>query len=241
MKLLTILSALIMTQGTDSMNTGKLTFVSFLYFKEGGSQKLVEFQSKAKPYFERYGIEIQHQYLPLSKGQIGDAQNNIEQPDLIQIFTARNLADFQAYMADDQVKLLAEIRNSGLRKMNVTFGAEMETINLITPSAPNALHGIALVNFKDSSGCDRLIEFNQKGQSSGLFSKYGVHAENFIKIMKSMPAIGELDYVQPQLVVIFGVDDPTKMRDYIADEEYTKLALIRDNALIRYHFFMCKP
>lgn len=230
-----------MTQGTDTMNTGKLTFVSFLYFKEGGPQKLEEFQSKVKPYFEKYGIEIQHQYLPISKGQIGDEPNNMEQPDLIQIFTARNMTDFQAYMVDDQVKLLAEKRNSGLRKMNVSFGTEMETSNLITTSSATALHGIAVVNFKDSSGYDRLIEFNQKGQSSGLFSKYGVHAENFIKIMKSMPAIGELDYVQPQLVVIFGVDDPTKMKDYIADEEYTKLAPIRDNALIRYHFFMCKP
>jgi hypothetical protein len=124
--------------------------------------------------------------------------------------------------------------------MNVSFGTETETTNIITASAINALHGIALVNFNDSLGYDQLISFNQKGQSSGLFTKYGIHSESFIKIIKSMPAIGALDYQQPELIVIFGVDDATKMKDYIADREYQKIAPIRDNALNSYHFFMCK-
>ena len=222
------------------MNSIKIIFISFLYFKEGGMQNLEEFQAKANPYFKKYGIEILHQYQPISKGQIGDIQNNIEQPDMIQIFTAESMANFQSYMADEEVKKLAEIRNSGLRKMNVSFGTEMQTTDIITVSAKNALHGIALVNFKDNLGYDQLIEFNQKGQSSGLFSKYGIHAENFVQIMKSMPAIGELDYQHPELIVIFGVDDASKMKEYIADSNYKKLAPIRDNALKSYHFFMCK-
>lgn len=224
----------------DKMNNDKITFISFLYFKEGGKQNLEEFQEKANPYFKKYGIEILHQYQPISKGQIGDIQNNLEQPDMIQIFTAESMADFQAYLADEEVKKLAEIRNSGLRKMNVSFGSEIQTSDIITASEKNALHGIALVNFKDSLGFDQIIEFNQKGQSSGLFSKYGIHAENFVKIMKSMPAIGELDYQQPELIVIFGVDDASKMKDYIADSDYQKIAPLRDNALKSYLFFMCK-
>lgn len=223
-----------------TMNKNKLTFVSFLYFKEGGIQKLEEFQSKAKPYFEKYGIEILHQYQPVSKGQIGAVQNDIEQPNMVQIFTAESMESFQAYMADENVKQLAEIRNSGLTKMNVSFGPEMETEGIITASASNALHGVALVSFKESNGMDQLIEFNRQGKESGLFSKYGIHSENFIKIMKSMPAIGELDYQQPEFIVIFGVDDPSKMKDYISDNEYLKLAPIRDNALKSYQFFMCK-
>lgn len=211
-----------------------------MYFKEGGIQNLEAFQAKANPYFKKYGIEIIHQYQPISKGQIGAVQNNIEQPDMIQIFTVESIANFQAYMADEEVKKLAEIRNNGLRKMNVSFGTETETANIITESAKNALHGIALVNFKDDLGYEQLIDFNQKGQNSGLFTKYGIHAENFVKIMKTMPAIGELDYEQPELIVIFGVDDATKMKEYIADSNYQKLASIRDNALSRYHFFMCK-
>lgn len=222
------------------MNSIKIIFISFLYFKEGGMQNLAEFQAKANPYFKKYGIEILHQYQPVSKGQIGAIQNNIEQPDMIQIFTAESMENFQSYMADEEVKKLAEIRNSGLRKMNVSFGTETQTADIITASAQNALHGIALVNFKYNLGYDQLIEFNQKGQSSGLFSKYGIHAENFVKIMKSMPAIGELDYQQPELIVIFGVDDASKMKEYIADSNYQKLAPIRDNVLKSYHFFMCK-
>ena len=222
------------------MNSIKIIFISFLYFKEGGMQNLEEFQAKVNPYFKKYGIEILHQYQPVSKGQIGAIQNNIEQPDMVQIFTAESMANFQSYMADEEVKKLAEIRNGGLRKMNVSFGTETQTTDVITASAKNALHGIALITFKDSLGYGQLIEFNQKGQSSGLFSKYGIHAENFIKIMKSMPAIGELDYQQPELIVIFGVDDATKMKDYIADHNYQKFAPIRDNALNSYHFFMCK-
>lgn len=225
---------------TKNMNTTKISFVSFLYFKEGGIEKLEEFQLKATVLFKKYGIEILHQYQPVSKGQIGTNQNTIEQPDMIQIFTAESMANFQSYMADEEVKKLAEIRNSGLRKMNVSFGTETQTTDIITASAKNALHGIALVSFKDNSGYEQLIDFNQKGQSSGLFPKYGIHAESFIKIMKSMPAIGELDYQQPELIVIFGVDDAAKMKDYIADSEYQKLAPIRDNALTRYDFFMCK-
>lgn len=240
MKLLTILSALLMTQSTGSMNNSKLIFLSFLYFKEGGLQKLEEFQLKAKPYFEKYGINIEHQYRPISKGQIGNDPNGIEQPDMIQIFTAESMDAFQAYMADDQVKQLATIRNNGLRKLNVSFGTEIEMRNIITVSSVHALHGIALVTFKDSTGYDKLLEFNEKGQNSGLFAKYGIHAENFIKIVKSMPAIGELDYVKPELVVIFGVDDASKMKDYLNDREYLTLAPIRDNALNTYHFFMCK-
>ena len=222
------------------MNNNKITFVSFLYFKEGGIKKLEEFQAKADLYFKKYGIEILYQYQPISKGQIGANQNNIEQPDMIQIFTAESMANFQTYMADEDVKKLAEIRNSGLRKMNVSFGTETQTTDIISASAKNASHGIALVNFKDSLGYDQLIEFNQKGKSSGLFSKYGIHAENFVKIIKSMPAIGELDYQQPELIVIFGADDATKMKEYVADSAYQKLAPIRDNALNSYHFFMCK-
>ena len=222
------------------MNPIKIIFISFLYFKEGGMQNLKEFQEKANPNFKKYGIEILHQYQPLSKGQIGAIPNNIEQPDIIQIFTAESMANFQSYMADEEVKKLAEIRNSGLRKMTVSFGTETQTMDIITASAKNALHGIALVNFKDSLGYDQLIEFNQQGQSSGLFSKYGIHAENFVKIIKSMPATGELDYQQPELIVIFGVDDASKMKDYIADSNYQKIAPIRDNALKSYHFFMCK-
>ena len=222
------------------MNSIKIIFISFLYFKEGGMQNLEEFQAKANPYFKKYGIEILHQYQPVSKGQIGVNQNNIEQPDIIQIFTAESMANFQSYMADEEVKKLAEIRNNGLRKMNVSFGTETQTKDIITNSAKNALHGIALVNFKDSLGYDQLIEFNQQGQKSGLFSKYGIHAENFVKIMKSMPAIGELDYQQPELIVIFGVDNTSKMKEYIADSNYQKLAPIRDNVLKSYHFFMCK-
>lgn len=222
------------------MNSIKIIFISFLYFKEGGIQNLEEFQAKANPYFKKYGIEILHQYQPVSKGQIGVNQNNIEQPDMIQIFTAESMANFQSYIADEEVKKLAEIRNSGLRKMNVSFGTETQTTDIITASAKNALHGIALVNFKDSLGYKQLIEFNQKGQSSGLFSKYGIHVENFIKVMKSLRSIGELDYQQPELIVIFGVDDATKMKDYIADSNYQKIAPIRDNALKSYHFFMCK-
>jgi uncharacterized protein (DUF1330 family) len=218
----------------------KIIFISFLYFKEGGMQNLEEFQAKAIPYFEKYGIEILHQYQPVSKGQIGEVQNTIEQPDMIQIFTAESMENFQSYLADDEVKKLAEIRNNGLRKMNVSFGTEVHTTNILSASAKNALHGIALVTFRDSLGYEQLIEFNQKGQDSGLFAKYGIHAENFVKIMKSMPAIGALDYQQPELVVVFGVDDPAKMKDYIADSNYQKLAPIRDNALQTYHFFMCR-
>lgn len=183
------------------MSSNKIIFISFLYFKEGGTQKLEEFQAKANPYFKRYGIEILHQYKPVSRGQIGVIQNNIEQPDLIQVFTAESMTNFQLYMADEEVKKLAEIRNSGLRKMNVSFGAENQTNEIITASAKNAIHGVALVNFKDSLGYDQLIEFNQKGVSSGLFSKYGIHAENFVKIIKSMAAIGELDYQQLNLLL----------------------------------------
>lgn len=222
------------------MNSIKIIFISFLYFREDGMQNLEAFQTKADPYFKKYGIEILHQYQPVSKGQIGVNQNIIEQPDMIQIFTAESMANFQSYMADEAVKKLAEIRNAGLRKMNVSFGTEIQTTDIITASAKNALHGIALVNFKDSLGYDQIIEFNQKGQSSGLFSNYGIHAENFVKIMKSMPAIGELDYQQPELIVIFGVDDASKMKEYIADSNYQKIAPIRDNALSSYHFFMCK-
>lgn len=222
------------------MNSIKIIFISFLYFKEGGIQNLEEFQTKANPYFERYGIEILHQYQPISKGQIGDIKNTAEQPDMIQVFTAESMANFQSYMADEEVKKLAEIRNNGLRKMNVSFGTETQTTNIITTSAKNALHGIALVSFNDSLGYNQLIEFNQKGQSTGLFPKYGIHAENFIKIMKTMPAIGELDYQQPEFIVIFGVDDASKMKEYIADSSYQKLAPIRDNALKSYHYFICK-
>lgn len=222
------------------MDSIKIIFISFLYFKEGGMHNLEEFQTKANPYFKKYGIEILHQYQPINKGQIGDIQNNVEQPDMIQIFTTESMANFQSYMADEEVKKLAEIRNRGLRKMNVSFGTEIQTTDIITESKKNAFHGIALVTFKDSLGYNQLIEFNQKGQSSGLFSKYGIHAENFVKITKSMPAIGELDYQQPELIVIFGVDDVTKMKDYIADNDYQKIAPIRDNVLKSYHFFMCK-
>lgn len=221
------------------MSSMKIVFISFLYFKDGGSQKLEDFQAKAKPYFEKYKIQILHQYQPVSKGQIGDSQNDIEQPDLIQIFTAESMADFQLYMADEEVKKLAEIRNSGLRKMNVSFGTEIQTADIITASAQNAFHGIALVTCKEDAG-NQLIEFNRQGQAGGLFSKYGIHAESFIKVMKSMSAIGELDYQQPELIAIFGVDDPSKMKEYIADSDYQKLAPIRDNALKSYHFFMCK-
>lgn len=222
------------------MNSIKIIFISFLYFKEGGMQNLEEFQAKANPYFKKYGIEILHQYQPVSKGQIGVNQNIIEQPDMIQIFTAESMENFQSYMADEEVKKLAEIRNSGLRKMNVSFGNEIQTENIISASTTSAVHGIALVNFKDSTGTEQLIEFNQKGQSSGLFDRYGIHAENFIKVSKSMSTMGELDYQQPELIVIFGVDDASKMKEYIADSTYQKLAPIRDNALRSYHFFMCK-
>jgi hypothetical protein len=221
------------------MDPVTIIFVSFLYFKEGGIQKLEDFQSKTNPYFTKYGIEILHQYQPLSKGQIGATPNNIEQPDMIQIFTAVSMERFQAYMADEAVKQLAEIRNSGLRKMTVSFGTEIQTTGIITPSAANALHGIALVTFNESSGYNQLIDFNRQGQSSGLFAKYGIHASGFIKVMKSMPAIGELDFQQPEYIVLFGVDDPSKMKDYIADEDYKNLAPIRDNALNSYQFFMC--
>lgn len=222
------------------MDSIRIIFISFLYFKDGGMQKLEEFQTKAKPLFTKYGIEILHQYQPVNKGQIGTVQNEIEQPDMVQVFTAESMERFQAYMADEEVKKLAEIRNGGLRKMNVSFGTETETAGIITASAKNALHGIALVTFKDSQGYDQLLAFNQKGQDSGLFSKYGIHAENFIKVTKSMAAIGALDYQQPELIVIFGVDDATKMKEYMADREYQKLALLRDSALNTYHFFMCK-
>jgi uncharacterized protein (DUF1330 family) len=218
----------------------KIIFISFLYFKEGGVQKLDEFQGKAHPYFKEYGIEILHQYRPLSKGQIGSMQNNIEQPDMIQVFTAESMPSFQAYMANDEVKKLAEIRNSGLRKMNVSFGAERQAAGIISQSASHALHGIALVSFQESNGMDRLMEFNQQGQGSGLFARYGVHAERFIQVMKTMPAIGELDYPQPEWIVIFGVDDATQMKEYISDPAYVALAPLRDNALKSYHFFMCK-
>lgn len=222
------------------MENEKIIFTSFLYFKEGGIQKLEEFQSKAKPYFEKYDIEILQQYQPISKGQIGSDLNEIEQPDMIQIFTAKSMTNFQSYIADDNVKALAEIRNSGLRKMNVSFGTEKETAGIISQSAKNAIHGIVLVTFKDSTGIDSLIEFNQKGRHNGLFAKYGIHSESFINVMKTMPAIGELDYQQPELIVIFGIDDVTKMKDYISDPSYIALAPIRDNALKTYHFFMCK-
>ncbi|MCB0649090.1 MAG: hypothetical protein KDC49_20610 [Saprospiraceae bacterium] len=222
------------------MNSIKIIFISFLYFKEGGMHNLEEFQAKAKPYFKQYGVEILHKYHPVSKGQIGGIANQIEQPDMIQIFSTESLANFQSYLADEDVKKLAEIRNQGLRKMSVSFGSEIQAAEIITASEKNALHGIALVNFKDSLGYERLIEFNQKGHYSGLFAKYGIHAEYFVKIMKSMSAIGDLDYQQPELIVIFGVDDAAKMKDYIADSNYQKIAPIRDNAIHSYQFFMCK-
>jgi uncharacterized protein (DUF1330 family) len=221
------------------MNSIKIIFISFIYFKDGGIQKMEDFQTKARPLFTKYGIEILHQYQPVNKGQIGPNQNEIEQPDMIQIFIAESMESFRSYMADEEVKKLAEFRNSGLRKMSVSFGTELQT-SIITTSTEKALHGIALVSFKASSGYEQLMEFNQKGQDSGLFPKYGIHIENFIKVMKSMPAVGELDYQQPELIVIFGVDDASKMKEYITDSEYVKLAPIRDNALKSYHFFMCK-
>ena len=208
------------------MNGVEIIFISFMYFNEGGTQKLAEFQERASPYFKKYGIEILHQYQPISKGEIGMPPNSIEQPDMIQIFKAESMDQFQAYLANEEVKKLAEARNSGLRKMTVNFGTETQTTNIITASAKNALHGISLVSFKDSSGYDQLIEFNRLGQSSGLFPKYGIHEEKFVSISKSMSAIGELDYQQPDAVVIFGVDDGSKMKEYIMDSEYKKLAVI---------------
>ncbi|RAW01533.1 hypothetical protein [Pseudochryseolinea flava] len=159
---------------------------------------------------------------------------------MIQIFTAKNLISFQSYMADEEVQRLSNVRNQGLRKMTVSFGSEISASEILSKSTDGALRGIALVKFKENLDHTAMLEFNRLGENSGLFSKYGIHAEAFVKVMKSMPAIGALDYKQPDLIALFGVDDASKMKAYLSDRQYLELAPIRDNTLDSYHFFMCK-
>ena len=194
------------------MNSIKIIFISFLYFKEGGMQNLEEFQAKANPYFKKYGIEIVHQYQPISKGQIGAIQNNIEQPDMIQIFTTESMANFQSYMADEEVKKLAEIRNKEI-------GFVFQTFNLLPRTT--ALDNVALpMIYAGYSKSERNIRATEVLNQVNLADRMDHQPNQLSGGQRQRVAIARALVNKPSIIL---ADEPTGNLDSKTSVEIMKL------------------
>ncbi len=210
----------------------------FFYFGEQGRMPMDEFDAAMRSVFQKYGIKLR-EFKPVSKGQIGEVMNSIEQPDLIIIFSAEDMASFQSYLNDQETLRLGKIRQLGMRKIIAIIGNATDADELLSRASTTALHSLALVNFKDEMGLINLVEFNRQGVQSGLFRRYGIHPEQFILPLKVIELKGEAGFETPELIVQFGMDDPSKLKDYINDPEYLRLAPLRDAHLKNYRFFTC--
>lgn len=214
-----------------------ITLTTFFHFHPGGLDRLREYQNHVEEAFLRHRLRIKKEILVSGRGQIGKDPNTRDQPDLIQIASIDSLEDFQAYLQDPLVQRWAPHRQEGLRKMTAHLGPSMD-LELILPSPPaGSIHVAALVRFKEPLGLESLVEFNRKGIRSGLFPRWGIHVGHLAKIDRSMAAIGTLDGPNPQALVHFAIEEPSRMGGYLSDPEYQTLAPLRDQALESYHFF----
>ena len=97
------------------------------------------------------------------------------------------------------------------------------------------LYGVGLVRFKPG-GEAGLDAFNRQAQP--LFARHGMHVESMQQVMQVMTPVGMADALAPQRVVVFFLDDASRLPAYASDPEYRQLAPLRDNGLERYDFFL---
>lgn len=214
-----------------------LTIVTFFHFLENGDQRLREFQERAAPSFARHQLRVEKEIAVVGRGQIGPSPNLLEQPDLIQIATIPSSEAFQEYLADPDVRELAPIRASGLRKMTAHLGPSLDLAGIAQPAREGATHVAALVRFRDEAGLGSLVEFNRRGVESDLFPRHGIRVLHLAKSTKSIVAMGSPDGEAPQAFVHFAIEEPARMKEYLSDPEYLALAPLRDACLESYHFF----
>lgn len=219
------------------MTPSRFTLTMLLTLQPDGAAALAAFREAARPLLARHDVRFERVLQIHGKGQIVGT-NELEQPDLIQQISLPSAEAFRAYVADPEYGTLAPARDAGLRRLAVCAGPALDVGAIATPGRgepATRLYGVGFARFKPG-GEAGLDTFNRRAQA--LFARHGMHVESMQQVAQTLTPVGTSDGLAPQRVVVFFLDDATRLPAYAADPEYRQLAPLRDDGLERYDFFL---
>ena len=205
----------------------RVYFITFLWFNENGAQQLNHFREKAQPYWKKYRLGNVG-VIKVGMKRAVEGENNIAQPDEIRLNYAEDMALFQQYSQDTEIKAIDHIRDGAIRRLTLVLGKEEDISSwktLFDSKIEDRLYVVQLLYFKEN-GIKKWIEFNEKALP--LFKEYGLHFDYIFNPVKKIDGKGDgSDMNIPDKVVVFHADDPDRLADYNGDKRYLDLAPIR--------------
>lgn len=219
------------------MPAPRFTLTMLMGLQPDGAGALAAFRKAAGPLLARHDVRIERMLRIHGKGQIVGS-NDFALPELIQQVSLPSAEAFKAYMADPEYRALAPVRDAGLRSLRVCAGPALDVSAIATPGQGDLaarLYGVGFVRFKPG-GEAGLDAFNRQAQP--LFARHGMHVESMQQVAQTTAPVGTLEGPVPQRVVVFFLDEASRLPAYAADPEYRRLAPQRDDGLERYDFFL---
>jgi|GEM_PF-6475761 len=222
-------ASLPMPSGIDNPN--RVYFITFLWYNENGVSQLNQFMEKAQPYWDKYKLGNVG-VIKIGMKRAIEGENNIEQPDEIRLNYAEDMALFEQYTQDEEIKKIDHIRDGAIRRLTLVLGKEEDITSMKTVFDSNIddrLYVIQLLNFKDN-GALKWSKFNEA--AAPLFKEYGLHFDYVFNPIKKVDGKGDgADMEIPDKVVVFHADDSSRLADYNADERYLQLATLREEGV----------
>ncbi|MEM9069131.1 MAG: hypothetical protein AAGE52_11525 [Myxococcota bacterium] len=212
-------------------------FVTFLYFRPGGRERMKQFMDHVGPLWTEHGMGNAGT-LDIAMKRAVEGENNVAQPDQIRFNYAEDMALFKKYQEHPLPREYAHLRDEALERITILLASE----NDITPRATyeegdvdKRLYVVQLIDFKPK-GEAKLDEFYDK--AAPLFQRYGFHFDYMLSPLKKLDAKGDSsDLTLPQKVVLFHADDPDQLGVYNQDPEYLRLAPIREAGVAHNRLF----
>ncbi|MBL8682284.1 MAG: hypothetical protein JNK05_24160 [Myxococcales bacterium] len=213
-------------------------FVTTLaWLAPGGREALSTFRARAGGLFAKHDLRVERTLVGHGKGQLVGS-NPHDVPDVLQVFSLPSLDAFSAYTKDPEYVRLASERDAGVARLTAIIGDVLpdDPSSASVSDVRRRLYAMAFVRFHPG-GDAAMAEFNAQAQT--LFARHGMHIERTFRVAKTVTPVGApLADFAPERVVVFFVDDPSALRAYATDPEYTERAAARDRGLRAYDFFL---
>lgn len=195
--------------------------------------KLREFEQKATPYFQKYGISFVRVINELNP-IVAEGKNVIGKPDEIQLIKAVDKNALANLFKDSELLKLLPIREDGVKKMTY-FSGSIDPLSETDLSSE--VFGVAFFHFKEN-GREGLRNF--ESEASVYFEKYGLEL-NYIQTPETKTlAIGNKDIPLPDEIQLLTTRTQKELNALFVDKGFNELLPLRAKATNNATFFLGK-
>jgi len=217
-------------QQKETVDT-KVYYTIFIWYKD--SIKLREFERKATPFFQKYGIQL-HRIINEISSIPADGETKMDTPDEIQLASANNGEALEQLFADADFQKLLPIREEGVKKMTIVTSnkQQIEAVDLEAE-----IFGVGIFYF-EKGGEKKLRKFEAK--AGKYFVQHDLKITHVLTSNAIMAGIGEEDIAMPDEVQFITVKTNEQLQGLFGNQGFLDLVPLRDETTQSLTFFLGK-